>query len=165
MRDRGRACGRGGPRLCGGAHEVKALATETANFTAEIETEVGQVQSAAYRVGVSIAEIGTVIDEVNDITGKVAGASEAQSQATIDIARNIDDAFAVVGEIASNIQALAKTLPVPEQVATSTMATSSNLSSQSGLLTREIRTYLDHARGDLVDQAGSGAAPRNARAA
>ena len=132
------------------AHEVKALATQTANFTAEIETQVGHVQSAADRVGVSITEIGTVIAEVNDITGKVAEASEAQSRATSDIARNIDDAFAVVGEIATNIQALAQTAKDTEQLATSTMAASGDLSSQSGLLTREIRTYLDHARGNLV---------------
>jgi methyl-accepting chemotaxis protein len=146
------------------AHEVKALATQTANFTAEIEAQVGQVQSAADRVGVSITEIGTVIAEVNDITGKVADASEAQSQATAGIARNIEHAFAVVGEIASNIQALAQTAATTEQLATSTMAASGDLSSQSGLLTTEIRTYLDHARGNLVDQAGSGAARRTARA-
>ena len=145
------------------AHEVKALATQTANFTAEIEAQVGEVQSAADRVGVSIAEIGTVIAEVNDITGKVAGASEAQSQATAGIARNVDDAFAVVGEIATNIQALAQTAGDTEQFASSTMAASGNLSSQSGLLTREIRTYLDHARENLVDQAG--AAKRAAQAA
>ncbi len=59
------------------AHEVKALATQTANFTAEIEAQVGQVQSAADRVGVSITEIGTVIAEVNDITGKVAETSRS----------------------------------------------------------------------------------------
>jgi methyl-accepting chemotaxis protein len=137
------------------AHEVKALATQTANFTAEIETQVGHVQSAADRVGVSITEIGTVIAEVNDITGKVAEASEAQSQATADIARNINDAFAVVGEIATNIQTLAQTAKDTEQLATSTMAASGDLSSQSGLLTREIRTYLDHARQNLVDQASA----------
>jgi len=145
------------------AHEVKALATQTANFTAEIETQVGQVQSAADRVGVSIAHIGTVIAEVNDITGKVAGASEAQSQATAGIARNIDQAFAVVGEIATTIQALTQTAGETEQLATSTMAASGHLSSQSGLLTREIRTYLDHARENLVDQAGT--AKRAAQAA
>jgi hypothetical protein len=33
------------------------------------------------------------------------------------------------------------------------MAAFGNLSSQSGLLTQEIRTYLDHARENLVDQA------------
>ena len=137
------------------AHEVKALATQTANFTAEIEAQVGQVQSAADRVGVSITEIGTVIAEVNDITGKVAGASEAQSQATAGIVRNIDQAFAVVGEIATTIEALAHTAGDTEQLATSTMTASGNLSSQSSLLTREIRTYLDHARENLVDQAGA----------
>ena len=83
------------------AHEVKALATQTADFTAEIEAQVGQVQAAADSVGDSIAEIGTVIAEVDAITGKVAGAAEAQSQATADIARNIDQAFAVVSEIAT----------------------------------------------------------------
>ena len=143
------------------AHEVKALATQTANFTAEIEAQVGQVQSAADQVGVSITEIGAVIAEVNDITGKVAGASQDQSQATAEIARNVDDAFRVVGEIAGNIQALAQTAASTEQLANSTMAASGDLSSQSGMLTREIRTYLDHARENLVDQAG--AAKRAAR--
>jgi methyl-accepting chemotaxis protein len=145
------------------AHEVKALATQTANFTAEIEAQVGQVQSAADRVGLSITEIGTVITEVNDITGKVAETSRAQAEATTEIARSIDSAFAVVGEIATTIQALAQTAKDTEQLATSTMAASGDLSSQSGLLTREIRTYLDHARGNLVDQ--TGAAQRIARAA
>ena len=147
------------------AHEVKALATQTASFTAEIEAQVAQVQSAADGVGDSITEIGAVIAEVNNITGKVAETSEAQAQATTEIARNIDRAFAVVGEIAGNIQALAQTAKDTEQLATSTMAASGDLSSQSGLLTQEIRTYLDHARGNLVDQAGAGAAQRIARAA
>jgi methyl-accepting chemotaxis protein len=140
------------------AHEVKALATQTANFTADIEAQVGQVQSAADRVGVSIAEIGTVIAEVNDITGKVAGASHAQSQATAEIARNIDDAFAVVGRIAGDIQALGQTAKDTEQLAASTLTASGDMSSQSGLLTREISTYLDHARGNLVNQTRFGAA-------
>jgi methyl-accepting chemotaxis protein len=135
------------------AHEVKALATQTANFTAEIEKEIGQVQSATDKVSASINEIGTVIAEVNEITGKVAGASEAQSSATADIARNIDEAFAVVREISANIQSLAETAKSTEQLATSTMEASDDLSSQSGLLTRKIRGYLGQARESLVHQA------------
>jgi methyl-accepting chemotaxis protein len=138
------------------AHEVKALATQTANFTAEIEKEIGQVQSATDKVSASINEIGTVIAEVNEITVKVAGASEAQSAATADIARNIDEAFAVVREISSNIQSLATTARDTEQLATSTMVASDDLSSQSGLLTREIRNYLGEARENLVRQAAAG---------
>ena len=134
-------------------HEVKALATQTANFTAEIEKEIGQVQSATDKVSASINEIGTVISEVNEITGTVAGASEAQSSATADIARNIDEAFAVVREISANIQSLAETAKSTEQLATSTMEASGDLSSQSGLLTRKIRGYLGEARDSLVHQA------------
>jgi methyl-accepting chemotaxis protein len=70
------------------------------------------LKDVAVRI-ISITEIGTVIAEVNDITGKVAATSEAQAQATADIARTIDSAFAVVGEIAANIQALAQTAKIP----------------------------------------------------
>ncbi|MEH2474897.1 methyl-accepting chemotaxis protein [Nitrobacteraceae bacterium AZCC 2161] len=146
------------------AHEVKSLATQTANFTAEIEAQIGQVQSATDKVSYSITEIGTVIAEVNEITGKVAGASEAQSAATADIARNVDEAFSVVREISANIQSLASTAKDTEQLATSTMVASGDLSSQSGLLTKEIRSYLGAARQNLVDQAGA-AASKKARAA
>lgn len=97
------------------------------------------MHSAADRVGVSITEIGTVIAEMLTFCGKVARASEDQSQATAGIARNIDDAFRVVGEIAGNIQALAQAAATTEELATSTMAASSELSSQSGLLTHEIQ--------------------------
>jgi len=137
------------------AHEVKSLATQTANFTAEIEAQIGQVQSATDKVGDSISEIGTVIAEVNEITGKVAGTSEAQSAATAGIARNVDEAFAVVRGISVSIQALAATARDTEQLATSTMAASGDLSSQSGLLTKEIRLYLGNARETLVDQTGA----------
>ncbi|WP_445492050.1 methyl-accepting chemotaxis protein [Rhodopseudomonas sp. RCAM05734] len=140
------------------AHEVKSLATQTANFTAEIEAQIGQVKSATDKVSDSITEIGTVIAEVNEITGKVASASEAQSAATAGIARNVDEAFGVVRDMSANIQALAGTAKETEQLATSTMAASGDLSSQSGLLTKEIRLYLDHARQNLVDQTGSKAA-------
>jgi methyl-accepting chemotaxis protein len=140
------------------AHEVKSLATQTANFTAEIEAQIGQVQSATDKVSDSITEIGTVIAEVSEITGKVAGASQAQSAATADIARNVGEAFGVVREITTSIQSLATTARDTEQLATSTMAASGDVSSQSGLLTKEIRSYLGHARQNLVDQAGAKAA-------
>ena len=45
----------------------------------------------------------------------------------------------------------AQTAADTEQQANSTMAASGELSSQAGVLTREIRTYLDHARQNLVD--------------
>lgn len=145
------------------AHEVKALASQTARFTADIEAQVAQVHTAADRVGVSIGEIGKVIAEVSDITGKVSRASENQSEATAEIARIVDNSFRVVGEIAGNIQALAQAAAGTEELAASTMSASGALSAQSGLLTREMGSYLDQAREHLVDQAG--AARRNGRAA
>jgi len=139
------------------AHEVKALATQTADFTAEIEAQVEEVQAAADSVGGSIAEIGAVIAEVDAITGKVHHAAEAQSNATATIARNIDQAFAVVSDIATDIHAITQDAENTERYAASTLTASTDLSSQSGHLTHEIRGYLDQVRRELVDQAHAAA--------
>jgi methyl-accepting chemotaxis protein len=139
------------------AHEVKALATQTADFTAEIEAQVAQVQSAADSVGASISEIGAVIAEVDAITSKVHDAAAAQSSATVDISRNIDQAFAVVSAIAADIQAIAHNAEDTVRYAASTLTASTDLSAQSGHLTHEIRGYLHQVRKDLVDQAHAAA--------
>jgi len=65
-------------------------------------------------------------------------------------------------EKCTNIQTLAQTAKDTEQLATSTMAASGDLSSQSGLLTREIKDLSGSRAGKLVD---SGGARRSARCA
>jgi methyl-accepting chemotaxis protein len=134
------------------AHEVKALASQTAQFTGEIEAQVGQVHGAAGAVGHSIGEIGTVIAEIDRITRQVAGAAGAQSQSTAEIARNIEEAFAVVREISETIHVLAGNAEDNERAATSTMTTSAQLSLQSEQLAQQINGYLGLVRKELVEQ-------------
>ncbi|UYO48738.1 methyl-accepting chemotaxis protein [Rhodopseudomonas palustris] len=134
------------------AHEVKALASQTAQFTGEIEAQVGQVHGAAGAVSSSIGEIGTVIAEIDSITRQVAGAAGAQSQSTAEIARNIDEAFAVVREISETIHVLAGNAEDNERAAASTMTTSAQLSSQSEQLAQQINGYLGQVRKELVEQ-------------
>ncbi|WP_283809349.1 methyl-accepting chemotaxis protein [Rhodopseudomonas palustris] len=134
------------------AHEVKALASQTAQFTDQIEAQVGQVHGAAGAVSQSIGEIGTVIAEIDSITHQVADAAGAQSQSTAEIARNIDEAFAVVREISDTIRVLAGNAKDNERAAASTMTTSAELSSQSEQLAQQISGYLGQVRKELVEQ-------------
>ncbi|MFT4277266.1 MAG: methyl-accepting chemotaxis protein [Rhodopseudomonas sp.] len=134
------------------AHEVKALASQTAQFTDQIETQVGQVHGAAGAVSHSIGEIGSVIAEIDSITRQVADAAGVQSQSTAAIARNIDEAFAVVREISDTIHVLAGNAADNERAAASTMTTSAELSSQSEQLTEQISSYLGQVRKELVEQ-------------
>jgi methyl-accepting chemotaxis protein len=134
------------------AHEVKALASQTAQFTGEIEAQGGQVHGAAGAVSSSIGEIGAVIAEIDSITREVAGAAGAQSQATTEIARNIEEAFAVVREISETIHVLATNAQDNERAAASTMTASDHLSSQSEQLARQIHGYLGQVRKELVEQ-------------
>ncbi|ABD05782.1 methyl-accepting chemotaxis sensory transducer [Rhodopseudomonas palustris HaA2] len=134
------------------AHEVKSLAEQTAKFTGEIEAQVDHVHGAADAVSTSIGEIGAVMTEVVGITGTIAEAAEAQSVATAEIAQNIEQAFAMVSDIASSIQTVTATARETESYAAATMTTSNHLSSNSGTLARQIRDYLDQVRKDLIEQ-------------
>lgn len=134
------------------AAEVKALAEQTAKFTGEIEAQVEHVHSAADLVSRSIGEIGAVMTEVDDITAAVAGAAEAQSAATADIAKNIEQAYDVVSEITGSIQTVTESARDTEQYAASTMTASTHLSSQSETLAHRIRDYLARVRADMLAQ-------------
>ena len=86
------------------------------------------------------------------ITKKVADAAQAQSAATSGIARNVEQAFSVVEEIAGNIQTVTANARDTERYAASTLEASGHLSSQSEQLAQHVRDYLGQVRPDLVEQ-------------
>ena len=65
----------------------------------------------------------------------------------------IEQAFAVVSEIASSIQAITANARDTERYAASTLEASGHLSSQSEQLAQHVRDYLGQVRKDLVQQA------------
>jgi len=59
------------------AHEVKSLATQTAQATGSISEHIQKIQSATGDVQRSVSTIATTIDEVNSVIASVAHAMEA----------------------------------------------------------------------------------------
>lgn len=85
------------------AGEIKALAQQTAEATAEISERIFGVQSTTKESIAAIESIVTVINEINDIVSSVAAAIEEQSVTTREISENVGQAAAGIAEMNENV--------------------------------------------------------------
>jgi methyl-accepting chemotaxis protein len=90
------------------ANEVKELAKQTAQATEEIGRKIEAIQGDSKGAVQAIAEIGEIINQINDISSTIASAVEEQTATTNEIGRNVTEAAKGTGEIASNIASVAK---------------------------------------------------------
>ncbi len=85
------------------ANEVKELAKQTNDATADISKKIEAIQSGTDGTVTEIASITTVIDRVNDIVNTIATAVEEQNVTTQDIAGNIGLANSGMTEVVNNV--------------------------------------------------------------
>ncbi len=124
------------------AQEVKALATQTASATAEITGHIEGVRRSTDSAVQAIERLRQTVDEVAGITDHVAAAVGAQTAATTEIARNIEQAFAGISDITGSVHAVSDNAGETAQHAATTKSASANLSQQSVRLSEEIRAFL-----------------------
>ena len=89
------------------ANEVKELAKETAKATEEISQKIEAIQADTKGAVKAIAEISTIIAQINDISNTIASAVEEQTATTNEMGRNLTEASKGVSEIARNITGVA----------------------------------------------------------
>ncbi len=90
------------------ANEVKELAKETARATEEIGQKIEAIQADTNAAVKAIAQVGEIIEQVNDISSTIASAVEEQTATTNEIGRNVADAARGTSEIAQNIAHVAR---------------------------------------------------------
>jgi len=86
------------------ANEVKNLANQTARATDEIVLQIGTMQNAMTGAVTSIDRIGTVIDQLSQITTTISSAVEQQSAATQEISNNMHSVSVGVSNISNEIK-------------------------------------------------------------
>ena len=91
------------------ATEVKSLALQTTNATGEIGTQVDSIQVSTETTVDAAAGISRTIDQLTEISTAIASATEEQSAATLEISRNIQEAYQGTQEVASNISKVNET--------------------------------------------------------
>ncbi len=88
------------------AQEVKSLASQTGKATDEIAAQISAIQSATSEAVDSINAINSVISGMSTVATTIASAVEEQDAATLDIARNVQDAAQGTAEVAHNTTGL-----------------------------------------------------------
>jgi len=111
------------------ANEVKELAKQTAKATEDISRKIEAIQGDTKSSVEAIAQIGKIINQINDIQNTIASAVEEQTATTGEISRNVTEAAQGSNEIAQSITGVA-------QAARSTTEGASNTKSSADELSR-----------------------------
>lgn len=92
------------------ASEVKNLATQVAEATHKIGSEINNIQNVVSTVAGSLQEITKSIDNARNFVTGAAGAIDEQSVVARDMSSNMQSAAQAVGDISRNLSGILSTL-------------------------------------------------------
>jgi len=140
------------------ATEVKSLAHQTTEATAEIELQIAGVQRTAQEAADAISEITQVISGMNDSTGAIFAAVTQQSAATQEIVRNVTEATAKTQEVASVIGEVKSAANTTGERSDRVLEVAGSVNGQAGSLKTVVEQFL----GQLISTAGQTTGKRSA---
>ncbi|CAI9402965.1 hypothetical protein ANOBCDAF_01016 [Pleomorphomonas sp. T1.2MG-36] len=124
------------------ASEVKALASQTAKATQDIEAQMGTIQSATQQSVEKIADISRRIADLDHITSSISGAATQQNAATGEIARNISEAAVGAAEVAQTIVGVRTTAEKSGAASRDLLDRMSHLAKQSAALEQKVAAFV-----------------------
>jgi len=124
------------------ASEVKALASQTARATEEIQSHVLQIQTATSSTVVEINSIGSVIGEISQVTTAIAAAIEEQGAATSEITRNVQQAAVGTQEVANNIAGVSAAAGETGAAAHQVLGAATELSQQAERMRQDVAGFV-----------------------
>jgi methyl-accepting chemotaxis protein len=128
------------------AIEVKQLAEQTAQATAEIEAQITEIQAATASSSTAIVVITDVIGQINAIAGTIAASVEQQGFATREIAQNVSRASQGTEQVASNILGINSAASDSTRAATQVQDAAAALAQQSRTLRAVMDGFLETVR-------------------
>jgi methyl-accepting chemotaxis protein len=139
------------------AHEVKALAGQTAKATSEIGQNVSMIQASTRNAVDAVREIGDAVRQINEVTSNIAGAVDQQDAATREISVNAQLAAQGNETLVVNIGSLNDAIGETTKAATSVLSASSGLTSTAEILSREVDKFFHNLRADPLAHGGDAA--------
>ncbi len=124
------------------ASEVKALATQTARATEEIQSQIGGIQSASRDAVDAIDGIMRTINTTSEVAATIAAAVEEQGAATQEIARSIQQAAEGTEQVAVNIAAVNEAAGEAGGSAQSVLASAETFDREATGLRTEVERFL-----------------------
>jgi len=128
------------------AAEVKTLASQTAQATDEISTQISSIQSATGDAVTAIRDIGQTILSINEISSAIASAVEEQGAATQEIARSVQQASAGTGEVSATISGVSSAASETGSSASQVLGAAQELAQQAERLRSEVHGFVERVR-------------------
>ncbi|MEP3114358.1 methyl-accepting chemotaxis protein [Nisaea sp.] len=128
------------------ANEVKALATQTANATAEIADQIQGIQTASGHAADNIQGIGDVIGNLNELSSAITAAITQQEATTQEIAQNISSVAEISQQVSAQLEDVRASAQNSETIATQVGTSSRGLETEAISLGGEVDTFLDTLR-------------------
>jgi methyl-accepting chemotaxis protein len=123
------------------ATEVKNLAAQTQRATEEIVAQIRGIQDATDKINDDITSIGRTIVNMNDITGTISTAIDAQAGSSAKIAANVQDAGRGASEVSTQIAEITSSVGEASQVAAQVLVASGDLVGAAELLRGEVSRF------------------------
>jgi len=127
------------------ASEVKSLATQTANATQEIATQIAGIQGSTTDAVDAIGEITKIMDEVNEYTSTIAVAVDQQGSATSEISLSVQAAATGTQEAAEKMADVMNGVSETTSSSNQVLTASSEVSDQAAKLRKMIDRFLKEA--------------------
>lgn len=124
------------------AQEVKSLASQTAKATSEISAQIDDIQSSTADAVTSIGSISDIIKSMDEIATLIATAAEEQDAATVEIARNVQEAAQGTTDVAANTVGLSQSAASTEAAAAQMLISVRNLGAQADELRRSAEGFV-----------------------
>ena len=128
------------------AAEVKTLANQTSQATADINTQIGNIQETTQRAVEAIETITGTIRDISDSSSTIAAAVEQQGAATHEIVQAVTQASAGTAEVSHNITGVARMAEETGSGASQVLSASSELARQAEHLRLEMYNFLEQVR-------------------
>ena len=124
------------------AQEVKALANQTAKATEDITKEIGELRSASGSAVSAVANISTIVSEIDEATSHIARVIGDQTAATAEIARSVEQTSAGTRGVTENIQSVSQNVAETRVLAGSVLTSSQEVAAHGETLGREVSEFL-----------------------
>jgi methyl-accepting chemotaxis protein len=128
------------------AQEVKALATQTARATEEIESQVQSMQSASGTTNQAFQEFVGIVGQISTMAGDVSRAVSEQSQSTREISQNAITTASGASQLTATISDLGEASQQTGQASSRVMSATQDVSEQARLINDEIVRYVREMR-------------------
>ncbi|MEJ1160305.1 globin-coupled sensor protein [Prosthecomicrobium sp. N25] len=124
------------------AREVKALAEQTGRATAEIDGQIGEIQTETAASRDAMRTMSGVIGRISEIAGSIATAVEEQGTAMREIARNVQHASEGTRQVSGTIDGVRRSAESTGEAASQMLEATGEITARSAHLQAEVGAVL-----------------------